>query len=155
MQAVDRDAGTAPSDPVPTEIPANGLVSLLGDTLLYTAGTSARPEELVDPGRFPVYPARRGGRYTYHGPGQRVGYVLLDLGKRGRDVRAYVHALEGWVIETLGDLGLESWRAPGRVGIWTRDVDGSEAKTSFSKPNSKPSASGGRSVNVYVSCWSR
>ena len=99
---------------------------LLEHPPLYTAGTSADPVELLDP-RFPVYAAGRGGRYTYHGPGQRVGYVMLDLGKRGRDVRAYVHALEGWVIAALGELGVESWRAKGRVGIWTMD-DGREAK---------------------------
>lgn len=106
---------------------ARELVWLLEHPPVYTAGTSAAGDELLDP-RFEVVEAGRGGRYTYHGPGQRVGYVLLDLGQRGRDVRAYVHALEGWVIDTLRDVGLETWRAPGRVGIWTRDVDGSEAK---------------------------
>ena len=106
---------------------ARELVWLLEHPPVYTAGTSASGDELLDP-RFEVVEAGRGGRYTYHGPGQRIGYVLLDLGRRGRDVRAFVHALEGWVIATLGDLGLESWRAPGRIGIWTRDIDGSEAK---------------------------
>src|SRR5690606_29461738 len=90
--------------------------------------TCALPiSELLDP-RFEVVETGRGGRYTYHGPGQRVGYVLLDLSKRGRDVRRFVHALEDWVIATLGDLGVEAWSAPERIGIWTRDVDGSEAK---------------------------
>jgi lipoyl(octanoyl) transferase len=103
------------------------LVWLLEHPPVYTAGTSAAGDELLDP-RFEVVEAGRGGRYTYHGPGQRIGYVLLDLGQRGRDVRAFVHALEGWVIATLADIGLESWRAPGRIGIWTRDIDGSEAK---------------------------
>ncbi len=106
---------------------ARELVWLLEHPPVYTAGTSAAGDELLDP-RFEVVEAGRGGRYTYHGPGQRVGYVLLDLGQRGRDVRAFVHALEGWVIATLADIGLESWRAPGRIGIWTRDIDGSEAK---------------------------
>jgi lipoyl(octanoyl) transferase len=106
---------------------ARELVWLLEHPPVYTAGTSAGAGELLNP-RFEVVEAGRGGRYTYHGPGQRVGYILLDLSKRGRDVRAFVHALEGWVIGTLGDLGLESWRAPGRIGIWTRDFDGSEAK---------------------------
>jgi len=106
---------------------ARELVWLLEHPPVYTAGTSAAGDELLDP-RFEVVEAGRGGRYTYHGPGQRIGYVLLDLGQRGRDVRAFVHALEGWVIATLADLGLESWRAPGRIGIWTRDLDGSEAK---------------------------
>ncbi|HUQ14224.1 MAG TPA: lipoyl(octanoyl) transferase LipB [Novosphingobium sp.] len=103
------------------------LVWLLEHPPVYTAGTSAAPGELLDP-RFEVVEAGRGGRYTYHGPGQRVGYVLLDLTRRARDVRGFVHALEGWVIATLGDFAVESWRAEGRIGIWTRDVDGREAK---------------------------
>lgn len=94
---------------------------------LYTAGTSADPAELLDP-RFPVYDAGRGGRYTYHGPGQRVGYVQLNLAQRGRDVRAYVSALEGWVIDALALLGVEARRADGRIGIWTDDENGREAK---------------------------
>jgi lipoyl(octanoyl) transferase len=97
---------------------ARELVWLLEHPPLYTAGTSADPAELIDP-RFPVFPAGRGGRYTYHGPGQRVGYLVLDLNTRGRDVRCFVHSVESWVIETLGDLGVEAFRAPGRVGIWT------------------------------------
>jgi lipoyl(octanoyl) transferase len=103
------------------------LVWLLEHPPVYTAGTSAAANELLDP-RFEVVEAGRGGRYTYHGPGQRVGYVLLDLKRRARDVRGFVHALEGWVIATLGDFGVESWRAEGRIGIWTRDIDGREAK---------------------------
>jgi lipoyl(octanoyl) transferase len=99
---------------------------LLEHPPLYTAGTSADPAELIDR-RFPVFDAGRGGRYTYHGPGQRVGYLMLDLNKRGRDVRCFVHAVEGWVIATLARLGVESWRAPGRIGIWT-DHAGQEAK---------------------------
>ena len=106
---------------------ARELVWLLEHPPVYTAGTSAAAGELLDP-RFEVVEAGRGGRYTYHGPGQRIGYVLVDLSKRGRDVRNFVHSIEGWVIDTLGDLGVESWRAPGRIGIWTRDIDGSEAK---------------------------
>lgn len=106
---------------------AGELVWLLEHPPVYTAGTSADPAELLDP-RFDVVDAGRGGRYTYHGPGQRIGYVLLDLSRRARDVRGYVHALEGWVIDTLGDFGLESWRAEGRIGIWTRGADGREAK---------------------------
>lgn len=103
------------------------LVWLLEHPALYTAGTSADPAELFNPEGLPVYSAGRGGRYTYHGPGQRVGYVLLDLDARGRDVRAYVHALEGWVIAALGDLGVEAHRLDGRIGIWTR-FRGGEAK---------------------------
>ncbi|MDG5749217.1 lipoyl(octanoyl) transferase LipB [Qipengyuania sp. XHP0207] len=103
------------------------MVWLLDHPPVYTAGTSADGAELLDP-RFEVVEAGRGGRYTYHGPGQRIGYVLLDLKERGRDVRCFVHSLEGWVIATLGDIGVECWRAEGRIGIWTRDVDGREAK---------------------------
>ena len=94
---------------------------------VYTAGTSAAGDELLDP-RFEVVEAGRGGRYTYHGPGQRIGYLMLDLKRRGRDVRCFVHSVEGWVIATLGDLGVECWRAEGRIGIWTKDIDGREAK---------------------------
>lgn len=103
------------------------LIWLLEHPPVYTAGTSADPAELVDP-RFDVVDAGRGGRYTYHGPGQRIGYLVLDLNQRGKDVRCFVHAIEGWVIATLARFGVESWRAEGRVGIWTRDIDGSEAK---------------------------
>lgn len=106
---------------------ARELVWLLEHPPVYTAGTSASPDELLDP-RFEVVEAGRGGRYTYHGPGQRIGYVLLDLRKRARDVRGFVHALEGWVIDTLADFGVTSWRAEGRVGIWTIGADGREAK---------------------------
>lgn len=106
---------------------ARELIWLLEHPPVYTAGTSADAAELIDP-RFDVIETGRGGRYTYHGPGQRVGYALLDLTRRGRDVRCFVHALEGWVIATLADFGIEAWRAEGRIGIWTRDIDGSEAK---------------------------
>ena len=106
---------------------ADELVWLLEHPALYTAGTSADPSELFNPQGFPVFEAGRGGRYTYHGPGQRVGYVLLDLDRRGRDVRRYVHALEGWVIDALAGLGVEARRAPGRIGIWV-DHRGAEAK---------------------------
>ena len=103
------------------------LVWLLEHPPVYTAGTSAAADELLDP-RFDVVKAGRGGRYTYHGPGQRVGYVVLDLSRRARDVRGFVHALEGWVIDTLADFGVEGFRREGRVGIWTQDIDGREAK---------------------------
>lgn len=106
---------------------AEELFWLLEHPPVYTAGTSADGAELLDP-RFEVVEAGRGGRYTYHGPGQRVGYVLLNLQNRGKDVRCFVHALEGWVIATMSDLGVESWRSEGRIGIWTRDIDGREAK---------------------------
>jgi lipoyl(octanoyl) transferase len=106
---------------------ARELIWLLEHPPVYTAGTSADRAELLDP-RFEVVDAGRGGRYTYHGPGQRIGYVLVDLNARARDARGFVHALEGWVIATLADFGVESWRASGRIGIWTRDIDGREAK---------------------------
>lgn len=106
---------------------AGELIWLLEHPPVYTAGTSADPSEVVD-ARFEVVQTGRGGRHTYHGPGQRVGYVLLNLGERGRDVRRFVHALESWVIATLGDFGVECWAVPDRIGIWTRDVDGAEAK---------------------------
>jgi lipoyl(octanoyl) transferase len=93
---------------------------------LYTAGTSADPTELLDP-RFPVHKTGRGGRYTYHGPGQRVGYVQIDLNRRGRDVRAFVHALESWLIAALADLGVAARAIDGRVGIWV-DTPAGEAK---------------------------
>lgn len=106
---------------------ARELAWLLEHPPLYTAGTSADPAELFNPQGFPVYEAGRGGRYTYHGPGQRVGYLLLDLERRGRDVRRFVHALEGWVIAALRDLDVAAHRAPGRIGIWV-DHGGTEAK---------------------------
>ena len=106
---------------------AGELVWLLEHPPLYTAGTSARPEELLDP-RFPVYASGRGGRYTYHGPGQRVAYVMLDLRARGADVRRYVTALEAWLIATLARFGVEGERRDGRVGIWVDRGGGREEK---------------------------
>ena len=100
-------AGTAPE-----------CIWLLEHPPLFTAGTSADPAELFNPQGFPVFEAGRGGRYTYHGPGQRVGYLLLDLDKRGRDIRCFVHVLEGWIIRALAELGVAAHRAPGRIGIW-------------------------------------
>ena len=97
---------------------AGELVWLLEHPPLYTAGTSARPGDLLAPVRFPVYPTRRGGQYTYHGPGQRVVYVMLDLGRRGRDVRRFVHALEAWVIAALADFQVAGAVREGRVGVW-------------------------------------
>lgn len=97
---------------------ADELVWLLEHPPLYTAGSSARAADLVDGERFPVYRTRRGGQYTYHGPGQRVIYAMLDLNRRGRDVRAYVENLEGWIIATLAEFGLTAGIRPGRVGVW-------------------------------------
>ncbi len=96
---------------------------LLEHPPLYTAGTSAKPEDLVAPERFPVYEARRGGQYTYHGPGQRVVYVMLDVAKRGRDVRCFVRDLEAWVIKTLAEFNVTGEIREGRVGVWVQRDD--------------------------------
>ncbi|MBD8064493.1 lipoyl(octanoyl) transferase LipB [Devosia sp. PTR5] len=98
---------------------ANEAVWLLEHPPLYTAGTSARPDDLLNP-RFPVHPAGRGGQYTYHGPGQRVAYVMLDLTQRGRDIRCLVQGLEQWVIDTLEAHNITGERREGRVGVWVR-----------------------------------
>ena len=100
-------AGTAPE-----------AVWLLEHPPLYTAGTSARAEDLTDPNRFPVFEAGRGGQYTYHGPGQRIAYTMLNLNERGRDVRQFVCALENWVIWTLAEFNVKGERRAGRVGVW-------------------------------------
>ncbi len=97
-------------------------VWLLEHPALYTAGTSADATELLNPNRLPVFKSGRGGRYTYHGPGQRVAYVMLDLGRRRRDVRAYVSALEDWLIATLGELGVDGERRPSAIGIFVDDA---------------------------------
>ena len=96
---------------------ASELVWLVEHPPLYTAGTSAKPEDLID-ARFPVHATGRGGQYTYHGPGQRVGYVMLDLKPRGGDVRGFVHDLEEWLIHTLASFNVKGERREGRVGIW-------------------------------------
>ena len=97
---------------------ADEAVWLLEHPPLYTAGTSAKPRDLVDPGRFPVHPSKRGGQYTYHGPGQRVVYVMLDVGRRGHDVRRFVQQLETWVIATLDRFNVKGELRQGRVGVW-------------------------------------
>ncbi|HHN67569.1 MAG TPA: lipoyl(octanoyl) transferase LipB [Thermopetrobacter sp.] len=104
------------------------LVWLLEHPPLYTAGRSARPEELLNPHGLPVHETGRGGRYTYHGPGQRVAYVMLDLRRRGRDVRAFVTGLEQWVIEALAGLGVAARRDEANVGIWVDDAARGAAK---------------------------
>ncbi|MEP2103044.1 MAG: lipoyl(octanoyl) transferase LipB [Parasphingorhabdus sp.] len=103
------------------------LIWLLEHPPLYTAGTSADPAELLSQD-FPVYKTGRGGRHTYHGPGQRVGYVMLNLKKRQADVRNYVHALEDWVIEALAQFDVSARAVEGRVGIWCDTPQGQEAK---------------------------
>jgi len=97
---------------------ASELVWLLEHPPLYTAGTSAKPEDLIDHGRLPIFKTGRGGQYTYHGPGQRVAYVLLDLNRRGADIRRYISTLEQWAIDTLAQFGVAGERREGRVGIW-------------------------------------
>lgn len=99
---------------------ASELVWLLEHPPLYTAGTSARASDLVEPDRFPVHRTGRGGQYTYHGPGQRVAYVMLDLNRRRRDLRAYVAALEAWIIATLEAFNVRGERREDRVGVWVR-----------------------------------
>jgi lipoyl(octanoyl) transferase len=102
-------------------------VWLIEHPAIYTAGTSAKPQDLVEADRFPVFETGRGGQYTYHGPGQRVAYVMLDLKKRGGDVRAFVAALEDWMISTLADFGIVGERREDRVGVWVRH-GGDESK---------------------------
>ncbi|MEM9394796.1 MAG: lipoyl(octanoyl) transferase LipB [Pseudomonadota bacterium] len=110
------------------------LIWLLEHPPLYTAGTSAEPEDLTDPDRFPVFRTRRGGQYTYHGPGQRVVYIMLDLTKRERDIRQFVFKVEAWVIATLAEFNVRGERRAGRVGVWVvrddkpRMPDGSVAE---------------------------
>ncbi|RKF14072.1 lipoyl(octanoyl) transferase LipB [Roseovarius spongiae] len=99
------------------------MIWLLEHPPLYTAGTSARPADLTDPHRFPVHEARRGGQYTYHGPGQRVVYVMLDVGARGRDVRRFVQQLESWVIAALDRFNVRGKLREGRVGVWVQRPD--------------------------------
>ena len=105
-------AGTAPE-----------AVWLVEHPALYPAGTSANPADLTDPGRFPVFASKRGGQYTYHGPGQRVVYVMLDVAARGRDVRCFVRDLERWIIATLAQFAVAGEIRPGRVGVWVTRPD--------------------------------
>src|ERR1700757_2929930 len=107
---------------------ARELVGLLDHPPLYTAGTSARDGELLEPNRLPVYRTGRGGRYTFHGPGQRIAYVMLDLQRRGQDVRCHVHRLEEWMILTLARFGVGGERRNARVGIWVARPNGCEEK---------------------------
>jgi lipoyl(octanoyl) transferase len=105
---------------------AREMIWLLEHPPVYTAGTSADPAELIDP-RFPVHKSGRGGRYTYHGPGQRIGYLILDLRKRRRDARGYVHAVENWLVAALARHDIAAFATPDRIGVWTR-AGGTEAK---------------------------
>lgn len=113
---------------------ADELIWLVEHPPLYTAGTSAKREDLTDPDRFPVYASKRGGQYTYHGPGQRVAYVMLNVGQRGHDVRRFVQDLENWVIAALAEFNIHGAIRDGRVGVWVerpekpRLLDGSVAE---------------------------
>jgi lipoyl(octanoyl) transferase len=127
---VDYVAAVAEMDARAAAIRTTGapeLIWLLEHPPLYTGGTSARPADLLDP-RFPVHRSGRGGQYTYHGPGQRVVYAMLDLDRRGRDIRAYVTRLEAWIIATLATFGVTGERRAGRVGIWVDRGAGKEDK---------------------------
>jgi lipoyl(octanoyl) transferase len=119
------DAAVAEMEAAVAAIASGGRerVWLVEHPPLYTAGTSARPADLLDPHRFPVHPSGRGGQYTYHGPGQRVAYVMLDLQRRGPDLRAFVATLEEWLIRTVAAFGIEAERRSGRVGLWVRSPD--------------------------------
>ncbi|MCL4141260.1 UNVERIFIED_CONTAM: hypothetical protein GTU68_044595 [Idotea baltica] len=107
---------------------ARECVWFLEHAPLYTAGTSAKLEDLREPGRFPVHDAGRGGQYTYHGPGQRVAYVMLNVGERGRDVRAFVRNLEKWIVAALADLGVSGGPRDGRVGVWVARPDAADGE---------------------------
>ena len=124
---------------------AGELVWLLEHPPLYTAGVSAKPADLLDPGRFPVFASARGGQYTYHGPGQRVAYVMLDLRRRGRDVGAFVRALEAWIIGALADFNVAGQVRPGRVGVWV------ERKTPGLPPREDKIAAIGVKLRRWVS----
>ena len=102
---------------------ADEKIWLLEHPSLYTAGTSANKKDLVEPNRFPVFETKRGGQYTYHGPGQRVVYVMLDLNKRGKDVKKFVENLEAWIIHTLAEFNVVGQSRNGRVGIWVERPD--------------------------------
>ncbi len=125
---------------------AGECVWLLEHPPLYTAGTSARPEDLLDR-RFPVFEAKRGGQYTYHGPGQRVAYVMLDLNRRGRDVRQFVNNLEEWVIRTLDTFQVRGERRDGRVGVWVQRPEKSLA------PDGNPAEDKIAAIGVRIRRW--
>ena len=122
VERMEREAGAIAAGAAPERI------WLVEHPPLYTAGTSARPGDLIDADRFPVHRTGRGGQFTYHGPGQRVAYVMLDLGRRGQDVRAFVTGLETWIIATLAEFGVAGETRPDRVGVWVRRKGGREDK---------------------------
>ena len=128
---------------------ADECVWLLEHPPLYTAGTSAKIQDLTDPERFPVFESKRGGEYTYHGPGQRVAYVMLDLNKRGRDVRQFVKHLENWVISALAEFNVHGEIRDGRVGVWVRRDD--KPLTATGKPAEDKIAAIGLRLRKWVS----
>jgi lipoyl(octanoyl) transferase len=128
-------AGTAPE-----------AIWLLEHPPLYTAGTSARPEDLTDPDRFPVHAVGRGGQYTYHGPGQRVVYVMLDVARRGQDVRCFVRQLEAWVIAALAEFNVTGLIRPGRVGVWVERPD-------RPRPDGTPSEDKIAAIGIKLRRW--
>lgn len=128
---------------------AEELIWLVEHPPLYTAGTSAKIEDLVDPDRFPVYESKRGGQYTYHGPGQRVAYAMLDLNKHGKDVRKFVADMEAWVIAALAEFNIKGEIREGRVGVWVVRNDKPLTITG-QKPEDKVAAIGLR-VRKWVS----
>jgi lipoyl(octanoyl) transferase len=123
------------------------LVWLVEHPPLYTAGTSARAEDLLEPDRFPVFAAGRGGEYTYHGPGQRVAYVMLDLKRRREDVRAFVAALERWIIETLAAFNVRGERREDRVGVWVVRPDRPPS------PNGAPAEDKIAAIGIRLRKW--
>jgi lipoyl(octanoyl) transferase len=125
------------------------LIWLVEHPPLYTAGTSAKPEDLVDPDRFPVHQSARGGQYTYHGPGQRVAYVMLDVKKRGQDVRAFVQQLEDWIITTLEQFNVKGEKRCGRVGVWV--VRDDKPLTALGAPQEDKIAALGIRLRKWVS----
>lgn len=126
---------------------ADDCIWLLEHPPLLTAGTSSNPADLLDPNRFPVHRAGRGGQYTYHGPGQRIAYLMMDLTKRGRDVRAYVHALEDWVIRALAEFGVKGERRADRVGVWVVRPDRPPL------PDGRPAEDKIAAIGVRVRRW--
>jgi len=122
---------------------AGELVWLLEHPPLYTAGVSARPEDLLEPDRLPVFATGRGGQYTYHGPGQRVAYAMLDLNRRGRDIRAFVQGLEAWIIGALHRFNVQGEVRPGRVGVWVERR----------QPGAAPREDKIAAIGVRVSRW--
>ena len=127
---------------------AGELVWLLEHPALYTAGVSAKDGDLLDAARFPVHRSGRGGQFTYHGPGQRVAYVMLDLSARGRDVRTFVRGLEQWIIGALGEFGVSGDVRDGRVGVWVERKSPDGSRPPLVGSTDTPPAGGGREVKI-------